>query len=429
MSATFFLKLTYASFKSVYKIIVITLVGFVLSRSGLYDQSARKHVSTLIIHVLMPSLLFTHVSFALNSTSVEGLILHLWLPGYAVLHPCLGFAISYISLTIYDKLVGRFNKDKTTAYTESNKTLYRTLGIISCSFANSGTMPFGVIEALCYNVPTGTLGADLDAESCAKKGIGFVSLYLVVLSPSLWTFSPMMLKKEHEKRRRVSHTLATISTISDADSPTKEDFETGISSLTSSPVNGAETSPSPSPSYWSRLKSQPPPLLATFFGVFMGLTKLSKFYAPSDSILFPFITSPLEMIASSAVPLSMINLGASIEATWRSSFDLRCSPSVAPPMPKTMLLVIVISKLILVPSVSISLTYFLITVQLLPRDDPILLVVLMLESTPPLAFQIINMIQLYCCQAEGAAAKIYLVEYGVGMITMVAWLSLILAII
>eukprot|EP00519_Triparma_laevis_P001798 CAMPEP_0182513670 /NCGR_PEP_ID=MMETSP1321-20130603/34414_1 /TAXON_ID=91990 /ORGANISM="Bolidomonas sp., Strain RCC1657" /LENGTH=88 /DNA_ID=CAMNT_0024720729 /DNA_START=29 /DNA_END=291 /DNA_ORIENTATION=- len=88
-------------------------------------------------------------------------------------------------------------------------------------------MPFGVIEALCYNVPTGTLGADLDAESCAKKGIGFVSLYLVVLSPSLWTFSPMMLKKEHEKRRRVSHTPATISTISEADTPTKEDFETG----------------------------------------------------------------------------------------------------------------------------------------------------------------------------------------------------------
>eukprot|EP00519_Triparma_laevis_P004992 CAMPEP_0182512692 /NCGR_PEP_ID=MMETSP1321-20130603/32596_1 /TAXON_ID=91990 /ORGANISM="Bolidomonas sp., Strain RCC1657" /LENGTH=30 /DNA_ID= /DNA_START= /DNA_END= /DNA_ORIENTATION= len=30
------------------------------------------------------------------------------------------------------------------------------------------------------------------------------------------------------------------------------------------------------------------------------------------------------------------------------------------------------------------------------------------------------MIQLYCWQAEGAAAKIYLVEYGIAMITMVA---------
>ncbi|GMH59634.1 hypothetical protein TrLO_g7129 [Triparma laevis f. longispina] len=402
--SSLFLPLAYASFKSVYKIIIIIFTGFLLSCLGYYSHTSRKNISTLLVHCLMPSMLFTHLSFALNETTNRELVNHLWLPGYAIFHSCLGFTIAYITLKLYEKLIGRFNKDNTTAYTETNRSLYRALGLISVAFANSGAMPFGLIEALCHNVPSGTLGFS-SAETCAKKGIGFVSLYLVILSPALWAFAPMMLKKEHAKRRRVSHTLANIQSITKDDSPTKEDFESGLSAL----MLDSSGDP-PSFSYWERFKALPPPLLATFFGLFMGMTKLSRFYAPEDSILYPFITSPLEMIAGSAVPLSMINLGGAIEATWRSSGNF--GPAVAPPMPKSLLSVIVISRLILVPAISISFTYFLLKFDVLPRDEPILLVVLMLESTPPLAFQIMNMIQLYCGQAEGAAAKIYLYEYG-----------------
>ncbi|GMI20709.1 hypothetical protein TeGR_g13721 [Tetraparma gracilis] len=399
------LPLFLSSLSAVWKSAFIVLIGFSLEKFGNYDASLRRGISKIVVTAGMPSLLFCKVSLSIgNARAVGGfpeIAKHLWLPAYSLVVILLGLLCKTLAFRLYLLL-------RPKAIAPNSVLAFSAIFSATVAFPNSGAMPFALISSLCAtssDLLTGT-----SPDECAAAGIASVSLYIAALSPVMWATQPRLFKQ-----------------IASADA---------LSDIELSPPSLSAPPPSPPPaSLKSRLLSIPPPVSATLLAIFLASTGLARFYIVPGLPLYAAVFAPLDFFGDVSVPLALAGLGAAIASTSSkakqdpallSPLSTPSPPSVAPtpPIPPSLMLLIVSSRLLFVPAFSFPLT-LLLHRAFFPHDK-LLAAVLLIESTSPCAFQLMTMCQLFSPQTEGALSKVYLFMYGAGGLTMLLWITLAL---
>lgn len=389
---------------------VVFLVGFagaLLEKQGIMDGSGRKKMAETLTFCLLPALIFTKVSAAIEQAGPN--IIH-WLvvPLFALFYTIAGIYMVRFMFYLWRIQRRRFRGEATygtvpTQLSSVAVALYQceeeddTASIqavvqLAVAFTNSGGLPLALVSSLCESSVADLLGGD----ECLPTTVGYVSFYIAVMNPLLWLLGPRLLG---------------------ADASAKKQQETGT-----------PTTHHPSP--WHFLERMmgalPPPVHGALLGAIIG------FIPRARSILLGPVGHPTvfgaaaEILASAAVPLSLLNLGASISSKAGGK----------PSSNKTEISLWLISgaamlRLLLIPALSIPIIVLLhrYVPQLIPPNNPALIFVLMIESATPPAMSTMVLIQLYAQHLEGPLGKILVFLYIGSLVTLTAWITIILCIL
>jgi predicted permease len=116
--------------------------------------------------------------------------------------------------------------------------------------------------------------------------------------------------------------------------------------------------------------------------------------------------------------MQIINLGSSITAKRVESEQLA--------MRQSSVIFVLLARLVAVPMLSIGTTQLLLHTGALSRDNPHMLLVLMIESSTPTAMQIMVMCQLWHQRAEGMLGGLFVRSYLLSLVTVTFWTGTVL---
>ncbi|KAJ8604475.1 hypothetical protein CTAYLR_000958 [Chrysophaeum taylorii] len=352
-----------AAMRSMLRVAIIGSIGGALAICEVLDTHARKSLARLLTYALLPLLLFTKGSAAVNRAMGPALLHWLIVPAYAAIHVGLGLAIAAVT---------GCRRRRTFSPLPSTENeppdLRGALVTLAVAFPNSGSLPLALVEPLCA-----TIGCDVDAA------VGYVSFYIAALNPILWVVCPRLLLRQYPT--------------DDAAFSTRR---------------------------W--LQSIPPPAVAAVGGAFFGAVPRLYDLALRDTVL----GSALDLVANSAVPIGIINLGAAIAASARRAKDPAADAIGAASLAKATFF-----RLLFVPALSIAATYNLRAHNVfIPKRNIPLALVLMLESCSPPAMQLIIFLQLFnLTHLERPMAQLLVVMYLISLLTLTAWIAIILAVL
>ncbi len=154
-------------------------------------------------------------------------------------------------------------------------------------------------------------------------------------------------------------------------------------------------------------------ILALTVSMIPGLSSMFELKNPVISGLLKGLT----IMGDAAVPVSIIVLGGNLWFAARSSDQL----------PFTQVSLLSGLRLLVVPCFAIGLYFLMDRVGLLP-EDPILQVVILLESITPTAIGVLIMCQLHD-RAQTYLAYLQFWMYSFSLLTMILWLSLFIWIV
>ena len=166
----------------------------------------------------------------------------------------------------------------------------------------------------------------------------------------------------------------------------------------------------------------PPPVLAAALGLIVGgLPFLSSAFIGDGAPLRSTVTDAAELLARAAVPISTINLGASLSAGQRAGGLAKGLRPVAVASAGMV-------RLLVAPAVSIAASVALRRVGALPADR-LLLLVLMIEAAPPPAMQLMVLVQLFEQAAERPLGTLLAFLYPASLVTLTLWIAGILQVV
>ncbi|XP_023642887.1 protein PIN-LIKES 3-like [Capsella rubella] len=160
------LELFIASLKPVVETLLIISVGFYLAldRVDLLGHDARKHLNNIVFYVFSPSLIGSRLA---DSVTYESLVKMWFMPVNVLLTFIIGSLLGWIVIVI-----------------SKPPSHLRGLIVSCCASGNLGTMPLIIIPAICEE-KGGPFG---DPESCAKYGMGYVTLSMTIGTVYSWTY-------------------------------------------------------------------------------------------------------------------------------------------------------------------------------------------------------------------------------------------------
>lgn len=385
------MKMMWASVESMIRVGVIGSVGGLLAWQGTLNISGRKSLARILGFGLLPMLLFTKVSRAMSNARTD-LLRWLVLPLYVAAHVGFGLLLGRLLALAWKK---KRRNGKFSALPQSEEQVVddtscadvRSLVSLVVAFPNSGALPLALLDSLCSS-----LGDDWSGDKeCLASTIGYVSFYISFLNPLQWLICPLYLA-----RRR------------DAETP---------------PVDSTRSI------VLKKLANIPPPVYAALFGAIFGAVPPAYRFVREGTVL----GGAFEAIGDAAVPVGIINLGAAVYASFgvAGGADSSSSAGVVEDVPKFVLAAAGLLRLVVVPAVSIALTSSIRgNFVLVPESNKPLALVLMLESCPPPAMQLIIFTQLYdLANLERPLAQLLVLTYLAGLVTVTAWISLILNIL
>jgi predicted permease len=331
------------SFFSVLRICLICLAGTWLARKGIISLEFRRGLSKLILMLMLPCLLVEKLSAGVNSAD----ILHLLtIPLTALIYIGLGFCVGMLVLAIW-----RPPRD------------FRRVLIAANSFGNSGYIPYPLVMAIAATAPlfAGDPGA-------ADRGVAYVSIYLVGMSPCLWGIGFPFLS--HRSVRELK---------------------------------------------WHQVLS--PPVLSALAGIAIGaIPPLRGLLVASDGAL-RVLMDTAALIGQGAIPCALLILGGNLA-------DIRTEGEG---LPGSALLGVCWGRLICMPLLGALIVLTLHHFRLIP-DDPMCALVLLLESAVPPATNLIVMCQVHK-RGEKAMSQTLLTTYLVAVFTLTVYVAFCLKLI
>lgn len=328
------------SFFCVLRVFLICLAGVWLVRSGVLNSDFRRGLSKLVTVVMLPCLLVTKIGGGVQGDTLRQL---LFLPGTAFVYIACGWLIGGLLLLLVRP-----------------PAEHRRLVLASCAFGNSGYIPYPVIGAIAATAPL--FANDPDAGS---RGIVYISIYLVGMSPSLWGIAyPFLSGKPFRSLR------------------------------------------------WSQIVS--PPFFASLTGLVIGCVPFLRnlFVVPAAPLRVLFDTA--EMLGSPAIPCALLVLGA----------NLADRPKDHERTPVASVLAVAWGRLILMPLIGCLVTVAMWRLGWLPNDRMVALV-LMVEAAVPSATNLVLMCQMHG-QGEAAISRILVTSYLLAVPSMTAFVALFL---
>ena len=137
------------------------------------------------------------------------------------------------------------------------------------------------------------------------------------------------------------------------------------------------------------------------------------------------VTDALDMLGSAAVPVMTVGLGSSLYARFTSAAPSKAAGRDDESMPKRVLIVACIARLLIVPVISVNLTMALYNANALPQDK-VLVLTIMLEACTPAAMQNMIFCQLFRQSGEGPMGTMLMAQYAASLVTLTFWIAIML---
>ena len=169
------------------------------------------------------------------------------------------------------------------------------------------------------------------------------------------------------------------------------------------------------------MTTQAPPVVGALLGACLGAVPGARDLAFGTARPTAF-GGAVDLVAAAAVPVGIINLGASVASKMSGKSGVS--------VPRGLVMSAVGLRLVLVPALSMALTLLLRrTTPLVPRDDPALALVLMLEAAPPSAMQTMIFCQLFAQPLERPLGQVLVAMYLGSLLTLTVAIALILSVL
>ncbi len=303
MSIAEFSVLFYHSGRSVLTVLLIAAGGVFLARTGALKLESTRAISTCVFSLMLPCLLFSKLATAISLERLQ----ELWiLPVSCVALTALGFAVGMVGA----RLAGHGRDDVGRV-------------VITCAaIPNASYLPIPLMLAACSTIPA--LAAIPGSGDIA---VAYISIYLVLFSPMMWTLGFAFLSGE----------------------------KGGFS------MKG----------FFS------PPLAGVALGLLVGLAPpLKALLVQKTGVLYPFYNAA-DTIGIGTIPAALIVLGSNLYLA-RSSISSGHPRAV---------IAAVACKLAIFPLLTILYVYILIKFGVI-RHDPVMAVMLVVTCASPTAVSV-----------------------------------------
>ncbi|MCK5803443.1 MAG: AEC family transporter [Lentisphaeria bacterium] len=328
------------SFFSVLKIFLVCLCGAWLSRRGVFTKEFRQQLSQVILWLMLPCLLVSKLSVSVNPANLKA-----WsaLPLTALVYIGLGFTFGGIAM-----LLVRPPADERRVLTAA------------CTFGNSGYIPFPLVIALASTAPI--FANDPEA---AGRGIAYISVYLVAMSPCLWGI--------------------------------------GFPFLSGRPVRSLR---------WQQILS--PPVISILVSIALGTIPPLRSLVVETGAPLRILLDSASLIGQAAIPCALFLVGASL-ADIRMSNEGAALPTLG---------ALFWVRQILMPLAGVLITVTLWRLRLIPHD-PMCALVLMIQASVPPATNLVVMCQVHN-RGTQAMSHLILVTYLAAVPMLTIWIAFFL---
>eukprot|EP01035_Chromulina_nebulosa_P036617 gene36617-49346_t len=160
--------ITLAASTAISKLLSVCGIGYCAGRVGLLDANTLSVLSKLVFSIIQPCFIFVSVVSSITREAEQGL------GGSLLLLPLMAAAQVFLGYTV-GSIVSRILYRKNSMSDDAKRLLACT------TFGNSGPLPIVFTDAIFRNY------GDLTLQ---KKGIAYISLYLLGWSPLFWIVGP-----------------------------------------------------------------------------------------------------------------------------------------------------------------------------------------------------------------------------------------------
>lgn len=356
-----FVSILKTSILSTLNVFLIAGTGVWLSCKGVIDSSASIKIAQVIAKVLLPCLLFSKVS---ESISVEGLKVFWILPVSALVYVTCGIAVSALLLHLL-----------------CVPKALRPAVVCACGLANSQGLPIVLVASIAEHRFS---PAEYD------RAVSCISMYLVALSVLMWTIAPAIMRQP-TSYEELDESVPQEQSVNPVEHEAPNNAWGKVSLVVSSLLSKV-----------GRLLS--PPVIGVFGGCAVGLSPLHGLLIRPNAPLRT-IWSAASIIGSATIPMSMILIGSHIRKSWmqlkeRGSSSLVHIPSIC---------IGVFVRFVVMPGIGQLVWRGWLSTGLLPPPtaDPMISLILLIESFMPTANNVIMISHLFGRNPEFASLLLF----------------------
>jgi predicted permease len=434
---TFFL----VSISSTLEVSVMVGIGVALSYVGFVNKTMIKHLSEVVLWVLTPCLLAHKFS-----TNVTGEIIQKAWPVllFGILYQAIGYGIS--NLVFMKRIWGE------SRISDKDRSVLNS----SVMFNNANSLPFLFVVALCR---TGDVFHD--EQAAANLAVAYVSVFLLPTRFTFWSYTLFAFKsdtktklaEETQTEKELENPKIIIeapgSIIGASSDKEGEHFDSiDIEDDTSNNLMQDQMEEHVEVQTWKdKVKAFPwkklmtaivsPPIVGMMCGLFVGLIPQLKVFFVTDP---PAVVSIFDHVASTfggaMFPVSMMILGCNLYDTFvlarqtspqnvqqRQGVIKRLSDWARRNIIKFnhpgAVLLSCLLRLVVMPLIGVGLTVAAYKIGMFQPNDPVILLVLLVEASTPAAMNLAIAVNL--CddpKVANAMTEILLFQYLISPITM-----------
>lgn len=361
------------SVSAVSKIVLICAGGAYLQKAGILNKEMRKGVSEMFINLLLPCLLFTRI---LPTISVETLPKLAWLAAANLVYVSFGLIIGSLSVWV----------------TRPGTASLRKILTATPAIGHANSIPFMLVGLIVSQDPV----FDNDVNTAQ----GYVGLYLIMHSITLWGVGMNVISKEKEDEPAVDENLpaAVEGWTGPVPTPLGRQVSSGRGLEEARSVEALETTETTERGprcamlkHWRRFvpawlnRPMGTAILTAILGFIPGL----KWCFVSGALSSVF--GAMSALGTAGPAISLLSVGALFVA------DGLPRPSVVGYAP---LCALIVGRLIILPACCIALwTTLRQHLSFFPKD-PALMLVMCIECCTPTAYNLVTM-----CILKGVRAK------------------------
>lgn len=408
-----YLNLTFLTFSATLQTICLCLVGFIAAKSGVLPKKAQKYLSQLNMKVFTPSLIFIKLASKLSLSALTDLSV---IPVFFAFSTLVAYGAARLTSRVF-------------AFPRRESNFVIAMSV----FGNTSSLPVPIVLALATTLPglkwSKIVGDNI--EDIASRSILYLVVYqqLALILRWSWGYNTLLSKEGESPSQDIieaktayqSHRSysSTSSSSSDEDleaavpvdtkvltnvscKETQPLLATNYNSYTSPATNipfkndfieTTDTKPSAVYSAWKWFMGvMNPPLWSVAASLLVALTPALKYQliTHTDGFLCQNVTGSIRQLANSAVPLILINLGASLMPSDDPENETR-SAHPTELIVGSLISRIFLPSVIILPSVALAAKYLPLSSIL--TDPVFILVAFILTITPP-AVQISQICQI-----------------------------------
>ncbi|CAE7658844.1 PILS2 [Symbiodinium pilosum] len=411
------------SLKAVSKIVIICAGGAYLEKAGVLHKEMRKGVSEAFVKLLLPCLLFTRI---IPTMSLETLPKLGWLAMANLLYVSLGLCIGYLAVLL----------------TNPPRSMRRIL-MATPAIGHANSIPFMLVSLVMTEDPAFQPGDSTTAQ-------GYVGLYLVMHSITLWGVGMNVIKKEKEDEPALTAHGTPNSQAEDSQRPQTLGRAAGLG-LGSGHSGGAMSVSEAREEQWSHsisglelgspVTSSGPntkgqqaicdpkslrrfvpkwvnrPMATAILSALLGLIPGLHGVLVPDSGPLNFLFGAMSSLGSAGPAISLLAVGANFVA------DGFPRPSLIGYVP---LVALIVGRLLILPACCIALWVTLRHYTTFFPADPALMLVMCIECCTPTAYNLVTVCILNGVGAKELTAGLFY-QNLVAIFALTAWTTVIMS--